>query len=116
MSGRIVRSDTVEHLLQPARSRYVVHITCAGSDVSVPEKLSQSFPELHVAVLQEGLMRIEAREPVRVGPVVRFLEDQGAEVLETRRVRPSLEDVFVDITGVGVAAMKSEKPGKAGNQ
>jgi len=46
---------------------------------------------------------------------VRFLEGRGAEVSEARKVRPSLEDVFVDITGVEAAAMKREKE-KAGGR
>ncbi len=40
-------------------------------------------------------MRVESAKPIRVGPLVRFLEEQGAEVSEARRMRPSLEDVFV---------------------
>jgi uncharacterized phage infection (PIP) family protein YhgE len=35
-------------------------------------------------VPQQGTIRVEANEPVRVGPLVRFLEDQGIEVSEAR--------------------------------
>ena len=54
-------------------------------------------------------IRVESPEPVRVGPLVRFLEDRGTEVSEARKIRPSLEDVFVRITGIEAAAMKQEK-------
>jgi len=40
---------------------------------------------------------------------VRFLEDRGIEVTEARRVRPSLEDVFVQITGIEADVMRKEK-------
>jgi ABC-2 type transport system ATP-binding protein len=40
---------------------------------------------------------------------VRLLEDQGAQVMEARRMRPSLEDVFVQITGIEADAMRKEK-------
>jgi len=47
---------------------------------------------------------------------VRFLEDRGAEVSEARKIRPSLEEVFVQITGIEAAAMKrdKEKPKRGG--
>jgi len=63
---------------------------------------------------REGI-RVESGEPVRVGPLVRFLEDRGAEVTEARRIRPSLEDVFVQVTGIEAAAMRQENDkGKIG--
>jgi ABC-2 type transport system ATP-binding protein len=40
---------------------------------------------------------------------VRLLEDQGGQVMEARRMRPSLEDVFVQITGIEADAMRKEK-------
>jgi len=41
------------------------------------------------------------------------MEEQGAEVSEARRLQPSLEDVFVRITGIEAGAMhkEKEKPG-----
>jgi ABC-2 type transport system ATP-binding protein len=54
-------------------------------------------------------LRIESREPIRVAPMVRFIENHGAHVTEARRVHPSLEDVFVRVTGVEAEALKTEK-------
>ena len=59
--------------------------------------------------LQQNIIRIEADRPILAGAVVRFLEEQGVEVSEARRIRPSLEDVFVKITGIEADAMKKEK-------
>jgi ABC-type branched-subunit amino acid transport system ATPase component len=46
---------------------------------------------------------------IRVGPLVRFLEEQQVEVFEARRILPSLEEVFVRVTGVEAGAMRKEK-------
>jgi ABC-2 type transport system ATP-binding protein len=54
-------------------------------------------------------VHVESDDPIRVGPLVRFLEDQGIEVSEARRIHPSLEEVFVRITGIEAGAMKKEK-------
>jgi ABC-2 type transport system ATP-binding protein len=113
VSGRIIRIDTVEHLLQPIQARHVVQITCANPLADMIEKLSESFRDLGFQAVAPGLIRVEASEPIRVGPLVRFLEDQGAEISEARRMRPSLEDLFVRITGIEADSMRKEKD-KAG--
>jgi len=49
---------------------------------------------------------------------VRFLEERGIQVTEARRHAPSLEDVFVQVTGMESAVMRreKEKTGGGGNQ
>ncbi len=116
VAGRIVRIDTVEHLIQPMQEKHVVQITCAKAPDGMQGDLCESFPELGCRNLGNGLIRVEADEPVRVGPLVRFLEDRGAEVSEARRMRPSLEDIFVRITGVEIDAMRKEKEKAGGGQ
>jgi len=113
VSGRIVRIDTVEHLLQPVQGRHVVQIACAVPGSQMAGLLAESFPALQFSNPGPGLIRVEAGEPVRVGPLVRFLEEHGAEVSEARRMRPSLEDVFVRVTGIEAHIMQKEKE-KAG--
>jgi len=112
MAGRIVRVDTVANLVQPIREKHVTQIAFSNSPVNLENKLGESFPGLKFITLQQGQIRVEADEPVRVGPLVRFLEDEGVEVFEARRIRPSLEDVFVEITGVEAEAMNKEKEKK----
>ena len=116
VSGRIVRIDTVEHLLQPVQEKHVVQIAYANPMNDLPGRLSASFPSLEFTTQEQGLIRVEADEPVRVGPLVRFLEDRGAEVTEARRMRPSLEDVFVRITGIEAEAMHKDKEKAGGGQ
>ena len=40
---------------------------------------------------------------------MRFFEDHHIEVAEARIVRPSLEDVFVEVTGIELERMRREK-------
>jgi len=71
------------------------------------------FPELEMQVVDEGRLRVTSDRPVRIGPLVRFFEERGLEVGEARKVRPTLEEVFVEITGIEAAAVGREKE-KAG--
>jgi ABC-2 type transport system ATP-binding protein len=54
-------------------------------------------------------IRVESSRPIHIGPIVKFLEDKGVAVTEARRVQLSLEDVFVQVTGIEADAMKKEK-------
>ena len=73
VSGRVVRIDTVEHLVQPIQEKYVVQIAYANSLNDIQGRLSEFFPILHFTIPEHGLIRVEADEPVRVGPIVRYL-------------------------------------------
>ncbi len=115
VSGRIVRIDTVEHLVQPIREKHVMQVACDRMPNYIYDKLAKAFPELSFTV-SNGSIRVEAGEPIKVGPLVRLLEENGAQVTEARRVRPSLEDIFVSITGIEAEAMGKEKEKKRGGK
>jgi len=115
VSGRIVREDTVARLLDPVKGRHLVRIEWNNRAGEMCARLAAAFPELSFQPEGPGLVRVESGEPVRVGPLVRFLEEAGAEVAEARRLRPSLEDVFVQVTGLAAGALgrEEEKGGHA---
>jgi ABC-2 type transport system ATP-binding protein len=116
VSGRIVRIDSVENLLQPLQTKHVVQFLCTNPLNGTHSKLSEYFPDLEFTIPEDHVIRVEADEPIRVGSLTRFLEDHGVEVLEARRMRPSLEDIFVNITGIEAQAMRKEKEKKGGGQ
>lgn len=111
--GRIVRVDRVSDLLQPLHERHVAVIDLSEPVPIKIERLISAFPSYRFEMLRTGQLRTESKEPLAVGPIVRFLEEAGVEVSEARCVRPSLEDVFVEVTGIEADVMRREKE-KAG--
>jgi ABC-2 type transport system ATP-binding protein len=109
VAGRIVRTDTVENLMQPLEGRRAVEFTLNGAAESLADDLRAAFPALEPQQAGPGRLRVTAAQPVSIGPLVRFFEDRGVETREARQVRPSLEDVFVEVTGIEAAAMKQEQ-------
>lgn len=107
--GRIVGVDTVANLLQPVQGRHIMLFSISGSGPVLCGKLASVFPHFEFHVLSDGQFRVESAEPIRIGPLVRFVEEQGVEVSEARNLHPSLEDVFVRITGIEADLMKKEK-------
>jgi len=109
VSGSVVHIDTVQNLIQPVREKQAMLIAFSKPASGLGEKIAAAFPDLECSEPAGNAIRVESGEPIRVGPLVRFLEDLGVEVMEARRLRPSLEDVFVRVTGLDADAMRKEK-------
>jgi ABC-2 type transport system ATP-binding protein len=109
VNGRIVKTDDVASLLKPVQGRYVTLINGAGLNPAFLGELTSSFPCLDFQMHSQDRIRVESSEPIHIGPIVKFLEDKGVAVEEARRVQLSLEDVFVQITGIEADAMQKEK-------
>jgi ABC-2 type transport system ATP-binding protein len=112
--GRIVRIDTVRNLLQPVQERHVMLMTVSNSAHDLCGKLATTFTHWEFQAMSAELIRVESAEPISLGPLVRGIEEQGAEVAEARRLRPSLEEVFVRITGIEANIMRKEKEKRGG--
>ncbi len=109
VSGQIVKTESVEALLQPIQAKYVLQFTLTSPLNGMEKKMSETFPEMTFHFPETGLIRAESDVPIGVGPLIRFLEDHGIEVTEARKIRPTLEDIFVQITGIKAKAMSSDK-------
>ncbi len=116
VEGQIVRTDRVEDLLRQVAGRHVVQFAVGQDAERLCDVAGDAFPSLECRALTDNALRVTSAEPLRIGPLVRLFEEEGAEVTEARLIRPSLEEVFVEVTGIEVDAMKreKEKAGKGG--
>ncbi len=113
-SGRILRIDFLERLLEPLQGRHMLRLTLSREIGDRLEELGRAFPSIAFVPLPGTRCRLESAAPVALGPIVRFLEECGIEVLEAARLRPSLEEVFVEITGIEAEAMRREREPRQG--
>jgi ABC-2 type transport system ATP-binding protein len=114
VEGRIVTVDTLENLLSPVSDTHVLVLVTADPTTGLTPELERLFPHLRFEVVGAREIRVESRQPIAVGPLIREIEERGATVMEARRERPSLESVFVRITGIHADQMKREKERKGG--
>lgn len=115
VEGRIVKIDSVSNLLQPIKNRHVVKIVCSQGLGQLGSVLKNQFTYEKIEIDSDSVLRIEDINPISVAPVIRFFEDHDIEVYEVQRIKPSLEEVFVNITGLEIAAIKKDKE-KSGNR
>jgi ABC-2 type transport system ATP-binding protein len=118
VNGRIVRTDRTADLLQPIQGKHMLILSVSNSGDKLPKEMASAFPQYKFDSLEHNQVSVESTEPVNVSPLVRFLEERGIQVTEARRHIPSLEDVFVQVTGVesGLMRKEKEKAGGGGNQ
>jgi ABC-2 type transport system ATP-binding protein len=109
VAGRIVRTDSLAALMQQAEGRHIVEFSLSATDRDLCRPLTAAFPDLRCESVGAGRLRVESSRPLNIGPLVHFFEEHHLEVTEARKVRPSLEEVFVRITGLETTAMQKEK-------
>lgn len=114
VSGKVIRVDSVTRLMEPVQGKHLMMLSISGGGPALESHLVEAFPSMQFVRTSAGQVKVEAREGIRVGPLVRFLEDRGTEVLEARRLTSSLEDVFVRITGIEAEAMRKEQEKSGG--
>jgi ABC-2 type transport system ATP-binding protein len=95
VKGRIVALDTVDRLKARGQGRTVVEVTLGDGDGSV-ETLRFEDDDVETAV-RTVLGRVTA---------------DGRRVLTVNTLRPTLEDVFVQLTGLSAEVMLAEKGGR----
>jgi ABC-2 type transport system ATP-binding protein len=113
VKGQIVRTDSVKNLLQPLVGRQVMLISVSNAANDLSGKLGNAFPNYQFQSVSSKQVRVESAEPISLGPLVRFIEEQKVEVNEARRLGSSLEDVFVRVTGIEANALRIEAEKKA---
>jgi len=58
------------------------------------------------------MLRVQSPQPLPLMPLMQFFEGRSMNVLEARIIKPSLEEVFVRLTGVEAGEMKKDKEGQ----
>lgn len=109
VSGSIETTDTVEHLMSGYEDKQIMHFEVSRVDDTLCLQLRAAFARLECRADSNSRIRIESSDTIAVGPVVRFLEDRGIDIYEARRIRPSLEEVFVRVTGIEAGSMNEER-------
>jgi len=114
VEGRIVRIDTVDTLMQPVQGKHILRFTLDDAPQDIGKYINKAFPDIEVITTARNELRVESPEKLSLAPLVALLDSHGVKITEARLLRPSLEDVFVRITGIEAGAMRADKEKKGG--
>jgi ABC-2 type transport system ATP-binding protein len=112
VAGKIVRIGTLEELMREHRGGTVLELAVDGRGGELARVVRQRFPGCTVERAEERSLRLASPGPLELLPLLASLAERGATVTEARVVRPTLEEVFVRITGIESGAMRQEREGR----
>lgn len=109
VKGKIIRTGTTAELLQETEQDHLVQFTLTENPLPLKDEITRVFPDLRVEVPEPHLIRFRSPSPLNIAPLAAFFDRAGLSILEAKRIRPSLEDVFVKVTGIELQQMKEDK-------
>jgi ABC-2 type transport system ATP-binding protein len=113
--GRIVRAAPVGELLAGAEDESTIDIALdapLADREALMDDIRRLLPETVVSFPDDLTVRLRTGGDVDLGRPVALFGSRGLRVREARLVKKSLEDVFVEITGIEADVMKKEKEKK----
>jgi ABC-2 type transport system ATP-binding protein len=109
VDGRMVRVDTLANLVRDVQDKHIVQLMLTSGADDLLGRLRESFHDVEFECVSDSALRVHAARPLPLAPLIRFFEEHDVQVTEARIIRPSLEDVFVEITGIELERMRKEK-------
>jgi len=109
VSGRIVASGSPRELMAGCSDEHTIRLALDG-DFSDLENLSAApLDGFTIIGKSDRTLTLSSTERIPLSPVITYLNEKGISVYEARELRPSLEDVFVKVTGIEAERLKKEK-------
>jgi ABC-2 type transport system ATP-binding protein len=109
VAGRIVRIGTMNELMKEAQQGTIVQFKLDNGGPGLDKVISKEFTELNAEMAGDDVIRIHSLVPINLTPLMRFFDQNNVPVYEAKIIRPSLEDVFVKVTGIEIVKMKQDK-------
>ena len=112
-SGKIVASGTVPELMASMSHGHAIQLATDNNVESLAGDLQQRFAGSSVTVKPDHSLVMASDQRIPLLPVMQYFDGKGIAVYEAKELRPSLEDVFVKLTGIESSKLKTEKGGGA---
>ncbi|NMA36588.1 MAG: ABC transporter ATP-binding protein, partial [Clostridiaceae bacterium] len=107
--GQIVASGTVPQLMESISHGHTIQFVTDKNSERLAAELQARFKESDVTIRPDHSLVMVSEQRIPLFPVMEFFHDKDVEVYEARELRPSLEDVFVKLTGIESSVLKKDK-------
>ena len=109
VDGSIVARGTVSELMERISHGYTIRISADCDLRPIENEIQEYFSDCTVEIGMGHVITLVSEERIALLPILQYLDKKGISVYEAKELRPSLEDVFVKITGIEAAKLKKEK-------
>lgn len=114
VSGRIVANGTVSELMESVSYGHAIRMAMDKCAERLTADLPTQFEGIVVESANDHSLVLRSEKRIPLLPIMAYFDRHGVEIHEARELRPTLEDVFVKLTGIEAARLKKEKE-KGGN-
>jgi ABC-2 type transport system ATP-binding protein len=111
VEGKIIKIGTLSELMERAEPEHKIILKLDKSRKELKEEIETRFGSCKAEIPDENSCILISKDRVSLSPVLQLLDQKGISVYEAKEIKPSLEDVFVKITGMDAANLKKEKEG-----
>jgi ABC-2 type transport system ATP-binding protein len=105
--GKIVKIDSTRGLMEDAQRGQTVQFTVDHASPGLCEKLQEAFPAYRCRGIDEKTIRVHSGKTMDLIPLIRVFKENSTALYEAKLIRPSLEEIFVQITGLGEQKKKA---------
>ena len=111
VNGKIVKTGTVNQLMENAGQEHIIRLTLDDGASGIKNELQDNFPNYIIEVKDENTCFIKSPVKFALSPILQYLDGRGISVFEAKEIRPTLEDVFVKVTGIEARELQKDKEG-----
>jgi ABC-2 type transport system ATP-binding protein len=98
--------------MENAGHEHIIKLTLNDNANGIQAELQHHFPTLQIEAREGNACFITSPERIALSPILQYLDKKGISVFEAKEMRPTLEDVFVKVTGIEAGKLHKEKEGK----
>ncbi|GFN35632.1 ABC transporter ATP-binding protein [Tepidimicrobium xylanilyticum] len=109
VNGKIVKIGTVTELMESVEREHKIRLQLDRSIKDIKEELENNIENCRVEIPEENSCLVISKERIALSPILQLLDSKGISVYEAKEIKPSLEDVFVKVTGIEASKLKKEK-------
>lgn len=112
VGGNVIKVSEVQTLMDEAQQENIVEFITDSNGINLEKQLVGAFPNISIKSSTNHSIRITSKEQIELMPFMKLFEQAEIKISEAKIIRPSLEEVFVKITGIEIDKLKKEKEGK----
>ena len=112
VGGRLIRIGSLEELMKEHQQEMVLELTVEAMGSETAEFLKRRFPCYAVHRINDRKLHVVSDGSIALQPLLEALTEDGVVVTEAKLIQPTLEEVFVRVTGIESGQIRQEREGK----